>query len=44
MPGFPALHLGTTDSSGAKALPPEDNDFDFHLVEPASRVWVLRER
>ena len=35
-PAFPAQRLEIRDSSGAKALPREDADFDFRLVEPAS--------
>jgi hypothetical protein len=35
-PAFPARRLEIRDSSGAKALPREDADFDFRLVESAS--------
>jgi hypothetical protein len=33
---FPTQSLEVRDSSGAEALPREDADFDFSLIEPAS--------
>jgi len=36
VPAFSAQRLEIRDSSGTKALPREDADFDFRLIEPAS--------